>query len=646
MNRGRRIHAICSTAFVAPLLFASAAFAQPRLDAGYGNGMVVQRDAPIVFSGTAEPGESVEGRFGEAESQTRADTEGRFVLTFPAREADLRPSNLRVSAASGNEVVSNILIGDVFLCSGQSNMEFAVERALNAWSELRSVNDDRMRLRVMPKTTAAAPQTTAEGSAVWRGATSASVGPFSAACYYMGKKLRSSRPDVPVGLIHSSWGGSAASAWLTPEHVALLHGEESLELLKLHAAQPRAALNRFASQWYSWWQEKDNGRTPWSDSAALEWSAVPGPYKWNDWRGSGLDTQPRANVWLRQKLTVSSKQARTGGTLSLGGLEDLDQTWINGQVVGNSFGWGSVRRYEIGPDDLNEGENEILVAIFNGGGPGGFVGSPDLIRFEPADESPAISLKDGWEYHRSAVNGSPPRAPWDANSGLGVMHNAMIAPLGQMRLAGVAWYQGETDIGRGDYEPKLAALFEGWRGQFGQQAKMMVVQLADFGARTSEPVGSGWAELRQDQMEAVIVDPNAALVTAIDLGEPTDIHPANKNVIGERLAAAMLGQAMPMPATAELDDNTIIVRFDGVEGALGTYGGDTALGIELCGTTQASCRFVSAHAMGDTLVIELDSPTPGLRVRHAWSDAPIVNVFDSRGMALPGFEITVTDKGQ
>jgi len=169
-----------------------------------------------------------------------------------------------------------------------------------------------------------------------------------------------------------------------------------------------------------------------------------------------------------------------------------------------------------------------------------------------------------------------------------------------------------------------------------------VVQLADYGARHNEPTASGWAQLRQEQLEGVAADSNAALVTAIDIGEPNDIHPANKNDLGKRLAYAAEGKAMPMPRSAKFSGDKVVVTFTGIEGDLQALGGPFALGVEVCGDTQASCRWAVPTLEGDRMVIGVNDGQPVSRVRYAWSDAPIVNLYDAREMPVPGFELPVT----
>ncbi len=625
----------------AVMLASGPAWAAPAVGPGYGEGMVLQRGEPIIVAGTAAPGGTVHGTLGDDRASAKADSEGAFTLTFAPREASEDGVALILSDRTGEATIGDLLIGDVYLCSGQSNMELPFNRALDTYNQLRLAPDDRIRLLKIPKSTAPVPQGDFAEPVSWQPATRDSVPEFSAACFYMGKQLRADREGVPVGLIHSNWGGSAARAWLTPDSVRVLYGEEALEQLQLYESDPLAAAQAFVPQWYEWWRANDEGREPWTDSSMLAWRPIPQFSFWNEWAGTGLDTQPQANVWLRQTFTLTAEQAAGEGALAIGAIDDLDLTWVNGHPVGYTFGWGVERIYRVPAEYLREGENEVLIAANNMWDTGGFFAGPDRLSFTPAGGG-AIPLGADWDYSIGAVEGVPPRAPWDANAGIGVMHNYMVAPLGPMRLAGVAWYQGESDVGQPDYDAKLRELFAGWRRQFGEQARMLVVQLADYGERQSKPVESGWAQLRQDQLDGVAADPNAALVTAIDIGEPTDIHPANKNDLGKRLAMAAQGRPMPMPASAVREGDRIVVRFTGVEGDLRAFGGPVPLGVEACGSAANSCRWADVAIDGQTLVV---TPAPGeevTRIRHAWSDAPIVNLYDSRGLPVPGFELQVT----
>ena len=624
---------------LAALSLATPASAAPTLSAGYGEHMVLQRDQPIIIAGTAAPRGTIAGTLGNVKASAKADRAGRFTLTFPAQPASETGQVLTLTDATGSASWRDVLIGDVWLCSGQSNMELAVIRALDSWNQLRMSADDGMRLAMVDKTTAAVPQTAFGKPLTWAAAAPATVEPFSAACYFMAKQLRADRKGVPVGLIHSNWGGSAARAWLDPASVKALYGQAALDQLQLYQRDPMAAAQAFVPQWYEWWRKADQGREPWTNPDMLAWKPVPQISFWNEWRGSGLDTDPTANVWLRRDFDLTADQAKAGGMLSVGALDDLDLTWVNGHPVGYTFGWGVERQYRVPATYLKPGRNSVLIAVNNMWDTGGFFTGPERLFFAPQG-SAAIPMGEGWEYSIGTVDGVPPRAPWDANAGIGVMGNGMVAPLGPMRLTGVAWYQGESDVGQPDYDVKLRELFAGWRRQFGAQARMLVVQLADYGARTSQPGESGWAQLRQNQLDGVTADANAALVTAIDIGEPTDIHPANKNDLGKRLALAAEGKPMPMPASARTSGDEIVVSFTGVEGALRVYGGARALGVELCDAD--GCRWAAPRLDGARMIIPVPAGITPTKIRHAWADSPVVNLYDARGLPVPGFELAIS----
>lgn len=619
---------------------AAEAAAAPKLDPAFGDNMVLQQGAPITLSGRGQAGAKVAARLGKAGASAVTDGSGNFTLTLPAPAAGDEPLTLTLTDPTGTATYTNILIGNVFLCAGQSNMELPVTRALDADTQLRQASDDGIRLLMVPKATAPLPQGDFASPVAWQAATRDSVAPFSAACFYMAKSLRRKDSSNPIGLIHSNWGGSAARAWLDPEGVRALHGDEAIDQLSLYARDPYAATQAFVPQWFDWWRKADGGREPWRNPALLDWKPIPKFSFWNAWTGTGLDTNPHANVWLRQTVTLTAEQAKGDGSLAIGAIDDLDLTFVNGHPVGYTFGWGVERTYRVPAEHLKGGENTVLIAANNTWDTGGFFAGPERLSFTTANGT-RIPLGADWDYAMTQVEGAPPRAPWDTNAGTGVMHNAMIAPLGPMRLAGVAWYQGESDAGQPDYDRKLQALFAGWRRQFGTQTRMVVVQLADFGERRDIPGESGWAQLRDEQRRAVAADTNAALVTAIDIGEATDIHPANKNDLGKRLAEAFNGRTMPMPELAVLAGGSVTVSFSGIAGALTAQGGPYPLGVELCEAEPGTCRFVLASLKGSSMVIPVPAGMTPTRVRYAWADAPVVNLVDGDGMPVPGFGLDI-----
>ncbi|MGB3796804.1 MAG: sialate O-acetylesterase, partial [Alteraurantiacibacter sp.] len=421
------VRALVTAAFA--LAAPVAALSQPVPGPAYGDGMVLQRDTPVLLQGTAQAGGTVTATIGDVSAQAVANDDGTFTLTLPALPGSTQGTTIALEDSSGTTQLRDVLVGDVFLCSGQSNMELPVTRALDVSNQLRMAADDAIRLFKVGQTTASVPQQDFAEPTKWNAATGETVAEFSAACFYMAKKMRAENPAVPIGLIHSNWGGSTARAWLSPTGVSTLYGASALEQLRTYATDPLAATQRFVPQWFDWWREQDGGREPWTDSSTLDWQPIPKVSFWNEWTGTGLDTDPTANVWLRQTVTLSAEQAAAQGALSIGAIDDLDLTFVNGHPVGYTFGCGVERTYTVPADYLREGENEILIAANNMWDTGGFFAGPEPLFFTSGNGD-TVPLGADWEYSVSEVEGVPPRAPWDANAGLGVMHNAMIAPLG------------------------------------------------------------------------------------------------------------------------------------------------------------------------------------------------------------------------
>lgn len=623
--------------FLAGLCLPAAALAAPILSPVWQDGAVIQRDKPVVVEGTAAPGTTVSGSLGSAQASARAATDGTFALTFAALPASADPVTLSVRDSTGSATVADIVVGDVWLCSGQSNMAWTVAAGLNGFNNIGVSADPLLRMLTVPLDTAAQPVKAFGGKVAWEKASPETTGRFSAACYYMLRDLRKAT-GVPQGAVHSSWGGSQIRAWLTPEAGRVLYGAEQMALLDSYGKDPLAAVTVFAPSWEQWYRGASGGMEPWRNPEVLDWRPVPKISPWTAW-GEGA---PAAigNVWFRRTIELTPEQAAAGGTLNIGIIDDLDATWVNGRPVGINHGWSTEREYRIPAGYLRAGANEVVFSANNSWGAGGMQSAADRLSFA-VEGGERISLAEGWRYAETSVREIPPRAPWDANAGIGVMHNRMIAPIGRFAMKGAAWYQGESDVDLPGYPDRLRELFAGWRRQFGADMRVLVVQLANYGATASQPTESGWGALREDQRKAVAADANAALVASLDIGEPTDIHPANKVVLGQRLALAAQGKPMPMPLSAERSGNDVTVTFGGVEGSLESLSG-AALAFELCGETQDTCRFAPGTASGNTVRLPANG-RPVTRVRHAWADSPVVNTYDKRAIPVPGFEIAVSE---
>ena len=415
---------------------------------------------------------------------------------------------------------------------------------------------------------------------------------------------------------------------------------------------PAAAARQSGAIWETWWRQQTGdqpGHEPWQPDAQLDWRTVPKISGWEQWGVPEL-AEHVGMVWFRREVTLTPEQAKQGATLEIGAVDDMDRTWVNGIAAGAGGNPGAPRHYPLAPGILHAGHNLVIVNADNVYADGGMLGPADAMRLAFADGS-AIPLGTGWQYAiAKRTPDNPPRAPWDDVAGAGVIYNAMIAPLGRIGLAGVAWYQGESDAGIAGYGARLSAMMADWRRQFGREdLPFGIVQLSSYGTPATAPGPSGWADIRNDQRLAATHDGHAAVAVTIDLGDPLDIHPGEKHEVGRRLARVMDALAYKQPvapsgpaiASAERDaDGGVTLHFSGVTGGLHTRSSDSAIGFELCGSRNSDCRYALGKATGDTVRIA-DDGKPVAEVRYAWADAPVTNLFDATPLPVGPFAIAV-----
>lgn len=617
--------------------------------------VVLQRNAPIRVWGTAAPGDTVTVALAGEATQAEADRDGQWAAQLPALAAG-GPHRLIAQSTGGVvQIVPDVMVGDVFLCSGQSNMELPVDRALNAPAEIRNAANERIRMMEVSHRSSPGPRTTLPGPISWEVATPETVSDWSATCYYFARELQP-EVDVPIGLIHSSWGGSKISAWMSAEALSSVGGyDEPLALLRQYTDDRRAAQQSFGERWEAWWREATgdaSGAEPWQPQAGAQWPQAPGRLgDWKTWEDPELQGF-NGMVWFRTTVDLTAAQAERGAVLSLGAIDEVDQTWINGHVVGNTFGWGTERTYAVPADLLQEGENIVVVNVLNTYGSGGMLGDPAqrALITGSGNRLPLAS----WRYQKAPPGvGTPPRAPWESIGGLSTLHNGMVAPLRDYSLRGALWYQGESDTGLGgDYQDMLDALMAQWREQFGADLPVLVVQLANYGSQPTAPVASGWAELREAQRLATQDDPNAGLAVTIDIGTPHDIHPPNKQEVGRRLARAArnviyeeaITPSGPVPVRATRSGDTVTVSFEDVHGSLVAYGHDAPIGFELCGSDPDRCRYADAQIDGRRVLLEAEAAEDITRVRYCWADSPICTLYDEAQLPAGPFEVPLSDE--
>ncbi|HYC94456.1 MAG TPA: sialate O-acetylesterase [Sphingomicrobium sp.] len=627
-------------------LIATAATAAPTIDPMFGDNAVIQRDRPIRVRGTAAPGERLTVSLAGKSQAVRADKQGGWTAELPAMAAG-GPHRLEVRGAGNSVAAANgLMIGDVWLCSGQSNMEWPLKQALNGEGEVAGANDPQLRLMKVPKRREAAPAASLAPDVRWQPTTPQSAAVFSAACYFMARRLRESHA-VAIGAIDSTWGGTAIHSWMDDAGVRASGGAVDVELLREYRRDPKGTVAKFGNRWSQWWRDHSGdpaGQEPWHASDRLSWTAMPKIGLWESWGVPALADFNGA-MWARVRFTLTPEQAAQGATLSLGPVDDFDRSFVNGEAVGQTFMYDKPREYAVRPGLLKAGENEVLLYILDTGGGGGIWGSPDALKLTLADGT-VRPLGEGWQYSMIRADiGTPPLPPWDEGGGATVLYNGMIAPLGPIALKGVAWYQGEADVGKQNYEDRLAAWMKGWRTQFRDpELPFLIVGLAGFGQPATGPIASNWAALIDDQRKAAEADRHAALVPAIDIGERADIHPPNKQEVGRRLALAaeMIAYGNPKSALAPKllgatrTGTEVVVRFNQPVQSRGGM----PVGFELCGDAQGSCRYAAARAEGSTVTIAADGQ-PVTRVRYAWADYPIVNLYGPEMLPVPPFELPI-----
>jgi sialate O-acetylesterase len=617
---------------------------------------VVQRDKPLAIWGSAPPGSSVTVGIGGRSAVAKVDAAGRWRIELPALAAG-GPYQLSARSSDGQaQAVDDVMVGDVWLCSGQSNMELPVRRALNPDGEIAGSASPQIRLLKIDRESREAPQARTDAPMAWRAAGPGVVDGFSAACFFMGRELQKTL-HIPIGLIDDTWGGTPIQAWISADGLRAVGGYEAgLRLLAAHDHSPSQAQKAWAGELEQWMaaHDPDAGaaqawRSPGFDDSG--WAQIRPAGDWEDWGVPALKAFDGV-VWMRGRVTLTAAQAKAGATLSLGPVDDIDTTWVNGVAVGGLEGWDVPRVYAVAPGVLKAGENLITIRIVDTGGGGGAWGPVEAKQLSFADGSKAM-IGPVWRYRISTPYGTlgagVPQMAWLPAGGLTVLYNGMIAPLAGYGVKGVAWYQGEANVDEADrYQRLLAGLIADWRRDFGADLPFLVVQLANFGPASATPQDSHWAALREAQRRAVAADPHAALALAIDIGDRWDIHPANKQELGRRLALAArrtaYGESVlasgPRPLSARREGDQIVISFDDLGEGLKVYSAAHPIGFELC-PKDGACRYADAIIDGNKVRIDAKAFLDAAKVRFCWADSPVCNLYNSADLPAQPFELEV-----
>lgn len=623
----------------------------PLLATVFSDHAVLQRDRPILLWGHAPAGETVTATLASDSGSTKADAKGRWELRLPARPAG-GPFPLTVRAGARTQQLSDLMLGDVYLCGGQSNMEFPARLSTGAWGGLAHAPQPMLRFAHVEKASAPAPLEDLAQPLRWRVIDGDSAGEASAVCFYMARSLQQ-QLKIPVGFIDSDWGGTTIQSWISPERLGTLPKyTESLKSLAALATNPAAARRLEDGRETRWWRENDPrwaATQRWS-SPDLDDNSWPTLTLAGSWRDAGIPALAAFDgvVWLRKVVTLTEAQAAAADRLQLGPIDSNDTVWINGRWTGsNNIDW-FWRDYAVPAGALHAGRNVIVIRVLGGKGPMGAEAN-HLLKLR---DGSAVPLGGPWSYQLAAPlkDKKPPIPPWEVPTSLSTLYNAMIAPIARYGFKAAAWYQGESNVAEaGEYPALLSLLFQDWRAQMGQpQLPILVAQLASYGTPLAKPQDSNWAVLRKAQSDVVERDGHAGLAVTLDLGDRFDIHPTQKLVVGERLAraarAVAYGQAIapggPQATQVTREKGDLVIRFRHAEGGLQAYGAESAIGFEAC--TPTACRFVAGTVDGAQIVLRGADGGGVTHVRYAWSDAPYVNLYSREDLPAVPFELPVT----
>jgi sialate O-acetylesterase len=622
------------------------AFAQVRLPRLISDGMVLQRDTSVKIWGWADKGENVTITFNGKTYSAAADPNGKWMVTLSPSKAG-GPYDMDVK---GDNLITlkNILIGDVWVCSGQSNMELTMERVKDKYPD-EIVNSDNFSIRqfeVPDKYNFNTPQEDLESGA-WESANPETIFKFTAIGYFFAKELYQ-KYHAPIGLINASLGGSPAQSWMSedalkafPEDLATLQKYKDPAYIRQVEDKDKAAQDA----WYGRLNQTDKGlapgEKPWFDPNcdASQWPTMNVPGYWAD----GPLGPVNGVVWFRKDINVPASMAGKPARLWLGRIVDHDETYFNGKKVGEiTYEWPP-RKYDIPVELLKEGKNTIVVRVINQRARGGFVLDKP---YELIGAGEKIDLKGPWQYKLGAVTEEAPSKTFIQWQPVG-LYNGEIAPLANYSIKGVIWYQGESNAGRNPsiYNKLFSTLIADWRQRWGLgDFPFLYVQLTSFMAPCDQPCESGWAELREAQLKTLSV-PNTAMVVTTDIGEWCDIHPLNKEDVGKRLALAARNLAYgekdvvysgPIYKSFTTDGNKITLTFTDVDGGLVARGGE----LKYFAIAGADKKFVWAKAKieGDKIIVWSDSVPNPAAVRYAWADNPDgANLYNKAGLPASPF---------
>ena len=580
--------------------------AKVRLPKLISDSMVLQRDVDLDIWGWSDPGTWITVRFNGGYYETKTGEDGRWTVTLPPQKAG-GPYIMEV-----NEItIRDVLVGDVWLCSGQSNQETPIHRLVELFPEInRSDNNMIRHYKVPTQDSKEALQEEIAGNAVWHSGDASEVMNWTALAYFYAQEAYS-QTGIPQGMLVSSLGGSAIESWVSQEHLkdfpALILDREALEGLEAAMADKGEGV----------WESPDFDDSDWK---TME---MPGT-----WRENGLDV--RGTVWMRKDFEIPESMDGRHAKLSMGTLMHNDRVYVNGIFVGSTGYEFPPRRYHIPAGVLRKGKNTIVVRLNAPGGNGEFIKDKP---YKIIGDAAEIDLTGTWKYNigtdMSEAAAFADRLKNRKNVGSG-LYNGMIYPIRNYKVRAAIWYQGESNAGRAhEYGALMTSLITGWRELWNMpDMPFLLVQLPNYMQTHEQPTDSGWARIREAQLQAFKTIPNTALAVTYDVGEWNDIHPLNKKAVAQRLflgaRKAVYGEKVtasgPVYKDMKIDGDKIIITFTETGRGLMAKGGE----LKHFAIAGADRKFVWADAIikGNKVIVSSKEVQNPVAVRYAWADNP------------------------
>jgi sialate O-acetylesterase len=601
--------------------------AQIKLPRLISNGMILQRDIPLTIWGWAGVYEKVNVVIGNQYYQTSANAQGEWKIQLKPHAAG-GPFEIKIKGS--NEIIlTDVLFGDVYVCSGQSNMELWMGRMKYKYAkEIETVNNSQIRQFLVPdKYDFKNPQKDFdEGS--WLSANPKNILDFSGLAYFFAKEINA-KYNIPVGIINTALGGSPAQAWISEQALRAFpdyfnEAEKYKDDANIKSIESQNQL--ISKSWYNYIDVFDKGIAEHWKSPKLDdqnWAQMTIPGYWADTKLGNVN----GVVWFRKKIKVPASMVGKPVKLELGRIVDADSVFVNEQFIGTTSYQYPPRRYELANNVLHEGENEITIRVINNSGRGGFVLDK---KYELTSLKDTIKLNGDWKYKLGVIATSLPSETFIRWKPLG-LYNAMIAPLTNYGIKGFLWYQGEANTSNpSNYSALMQTLITDWRAKWNNvNLPFLYVQLPNFMEPNKKPVESNWAELRQQQFNLMKM-PNTGMAVAIDLGDWNDIHPENKLDVAHRLALLaqkniyneknLVAQG-PLLKSMKVNNSKCELSFSEIGSGLVIKGGPALSQFQIAGADKIF-KWAKAEIKNNQVVVWSSEIISPVYVRYAWADNP------------------------